>query len=74
VYPAYRSTEGLSHESPMDQDLWRGKDGGDRASSEGVRVPGGGGVLHLLSSEHGLVVVEIGLVVLRGAVLDRTKS
>ena len=74
--PANRSTEDLSHEFPMDQDLWlgnsRAKDGGDTASSEGVRMPGGG-KLHLLSSEPGLEV-EVDLILLRGAVLDRAQS
>ena len=62
--PANRSTLPLSHESPIDQDLWMGNsratDGGDTASTEGGRVPRGDGVLHLLSSEPGLVV-EAGL-------------
>ena len=67
--PANRSTLPLSHESPIDQDLWMGNsratDGGDTASTEGGGVPRGDGVLHLLSSEPGLVVEvwEPGLVV-----------
>jgi hypothetical protein len=54
----------------MDQDLCLGnsltKVGWDTASSESGRVPSGDGVLHLLSSEPGLVV-EVGLIMLRGA-------
>ena len=73
IKPAYRSTLALSHESPMDQDLWMGNsragDGGDTASSEGGRVPRGGGVPLLLNSEPG-PVVEVVLIVVRGAVLD----
>ena len=57
----------------MDQDLWMGNsragDGGDTASSEGGRVPRGGGVPLLLNSEPG-PVVEVVLIVVRGAVLD----
>jgi len=58
----------------MDQDLWMGnsreEDGGETASSEGGREPRGGGVPLLLNSEPG-PVVEVVLMVVRGAVLDR---
>ena len=73
--PAY-----FSHEFPVDQVLWVGKsatkDGGETAS-DSVRVPGGveampgaGGEL-LLLCWPGLVVGEVNLIMLRGAVLDR---
>ena len=71
----------FSHAFPMDQVLWVGKstakDGGETASSEGVKVPGGvesmpggGGVLLLLCWPS-LALGEVNLIILRGAVLDR---
>ena len=70
----------FAHAFPMDQVLWVGKstakDGGETASSEGVRMPGGvesmsggGGVLLLLCWPC-LAVGEVTLIILRGAVLD----
>ena len=72
--PANFSTEELSHVFSLDQVLWAGKstakDGDDASSSLGVRVPGGGGVMHLLN-RPGLEVGEVNLIILRGAVKDR---
>ena len=72
--PANLSTEELSHVFSLDQVLWAGKsrakDGDDTSSSLGVRVPGGGGVTHLLNWPD-LEVGEVNLLILRGAVKDR---
>ena len=70
----------FSHAFPIDQVLWVGKstarDGGETASSDNVKVPGGvdamlgGGGLLLLLCCSSLAVGEVNLIMLRGAVLD----